>query len=66
MSREPRIDDLRAEARHARERRDLYQAKMYGSRPTTPSRLRELERELAGAEDRLALAVRKAAADDPA
>ena len=60
MSPEPRIDDLRAEARHARERRDLYQAKMYGSRPTTPARLRELERELAGAEDRLRLAQRKA------
>jgi hypothetical protein len=62
MSPEPRIDDLRAEARHARERRDLYQAKMYGSRPTTPARMRELERELAGAEDRLHLAQRKAAA----
>jgi hypothetical protein len=63
MPREPRIDDLRAEVRHARERRDLYQAKMYGSRPTTPTRMRELERELAGAEDRLRVAQRKAAAD---
>jgi predicted nucleic acid-binding Zn-ribbon protein len=59
---EERIDDLKAEARHARERRDLYQAKMYGSRPTTPGRMRELERELAGAEDRLHLAERRAAA----
>jgi hypothetical protein len=62
MSPDPRIDELRAEARHARERRDLYQAKMYGSRPTTAVRMRELERELAGAEDRLHLAQRQAAA----
>jgi predicted nucleic acid-binding Zn-ribbon protein len=59
---EERIDDLRAQARHARERRDLYQAKMYGSRPTTPVRMRELERELASAEDRLHHAERQAAA----
>jgi hypothetical protein len=57
-----RIDDLKAAAQHARVRRDLYQAKMYGSRPTTPGRMRELERELAGAEDRLHLAERRAAA----
>jgi uncharacterized membrane protein YccC len=56
-----RIDDLKAAARHARERRDLYQAKMYGSRPTTATRMRELERELALAEDRLRLAQRAAA-----
>jgi predicted nucleic acid-binding Zn-ribbon protein len=56
-----RIDDLRAAVQHARQRRDLYQAKMYGLRPTTPVRMRELERELAAAEDRLALAERQAA-----
>jgi hypothetical protein len=61
-----RIDDLKAAARHARERRDLYQAKMYGSRPTTATRMRELERELALAEDRLRLAQRAAAAAEPA
>jgi len=37
-----RIDDLRAEARYRRERLDLYRAKMYGQRPTTLTRLREL------------------------
>jgi hypothetical protein len=47
------IEELRAEARYARERRDLYRAKMYGSRPTTPTRMRELERILEGAEGRL-------------
>ena len=54
--RAPRIEDLRAEARYARERRDLYRAKMYGSGLTTPQRLAELERVLAGAVDRLRLA----------
>jgi hypothetical protein len=48
-----RIEDLRAEARYARERYDLYRAKMYGLRPTTISRLRELERMREGADARL-------------
>jgi hypothetical protein len=47
------IADLRAEARHARERYDLYRAKMYGSRPTSMTRLRELERVSAAADARL-------------
>jgi hypothetical protein len=38
------IEDLRAQARHHRMRLDLYRAKMYGLRPTTMTRLRELER----------------------
>ncbi|HEV7752697.1 MAG TPA: hypothetical protein VGO71_14230 [Baekduia sp.] len=60
MASAPRLDDLRAEVRHLRERRDLYQAKMYGSRPTSMTRMRELERELAGAEERLQFAERQA------
>jgi hypothetical protein len=40
----PRIEDLEAEARHHRERLDLYRAKMYGQRPTTMTQLRKLER----------------------
>src|SRR3954453_5778268 len=44
MAESPRIEDLRAQARHHRERLDLYRAKMYGLRPTTMTRLRELER----------------------
>jgi hypothetical protein len=39
-----RTEELLAEARHARERRDLYRARVYGPRPTSPARLRELER----------------------
>jgi len=50
------LDELEAGARYARERLDLYKAKVYGSRPTSPSRLRELERVCAAAEGRLLLA----------
>ena len=38
------LDDLRAATRHARERYQLYEAKAYGPRPTSPARLRELQR----------------------
>ena len=48
-----RIDDLEAEARYARQRLDLYRAKTYGPRPTSPTRMRELERTAEGAEERL-------------
>jgi hypothetical protein len=47
-----RLEDLRAAARYHRERYDLYRAKMYGGRPTSPARLRELERAHRGAEAR--------------
>jgi hypothetical protein len=53
MSGSDRIEELRAEARYARERYDLYRAKMYGLRPTTITRLRELERIWHGANARL-------------
>jgi hypothetical protein len=53
MAGSPRVGDLRAEARYNRERLDLYRAKMYGPRPTTMTRLRELERVHRGAEARL-------------
>jgi hypothetical protein len=48
-----RIEELAAEARYARQRADLYRAKTYGSRPTSPARMRELERVAEGAEERL-------------
>lgn len=48
-----RLEDLAAEARYARERADLYRAKTYGSRPTSPARMRELERAAEAAEERL-------------
>jgi hypothetical protein len=53
MTGAPRIQDLRAQARYHRERLDLYRAKMYGLRPTTMTRLRELERIDRDAEARL-------------
>lgn len=54
------------QARYARERYDLYKAKAYGSRPTSATRMRELERECARAEAALRFAeaeARRAAAD---
>jgi hypothetical protein len=48
-----RIDELRVLARFARQRRDLYRAKSYGPRPSSDTRLRELERECERAEERL-------------
>ena len=57
-----RIDELRAEVAYARQRRDLYRAKSYGERPTSPQRMRELERVLQAAEERLAHAQRNAGA----
>ena len=43
-----------AEARYARERYDLYKARVYGgARPTSLARLRELERATESAESRL-------------
>ena len=66
MSAPDRIEILEAEARYARERHDLYRAKMYGGRPTTMSRLRELERIHRGAEARLRAAKLERAAPPPA
>ena len=53
MAGSAQLEDLRAEARYHRERYDLYRAKMYGGRPTTMGRLRELERVKQGAEARV-------------
>jgi hypothetical protein len=50
---EDRLDQLRAQVAYSRQRRDLYHAKMFGSRPTDPQRMRELDRELEQAEERL-------------
>ena len=47
------LDDLREKAKYARERYQLYKAKAYGQRPTSPARLRELQRAYEQAEARL-------------
>jgi hypothetical protein len=53
MAGSPPIKELEAEARYHRARYELYKAKMYGQRPTTLGRLRELERAHEAAEARL-------------
>jgi hypothetical protein len=65
MAGSPSIEELLAEARYHRHRYDLYKAKMYGSRPTTMRRLRELERAAHGAEMRLRRAQHEGAPHDP-
>ena len=58
----PEVERLEAEARFHRERYDLYRAKAYGPRATSPVRLRELQRASAAAEARLR-AARQVATD---
>jgi hypothetical protein len=53
MTDSPHVADLRADARYARERYDLYRAKVYGPRATSMTRLRELERIHKAADARL-------------
>lgn len=62
MAGEPaRIEELRAIARHDRQRLDLYRARGYGLRPVDPARLRELDRAVEASAARL----RHALADRP-
>lgn len=53
-----RIEELRAELAYLRQKRDLYRAKSYGPRQTSPERMRELDRAVARLEERLANAQR--------
>jgi hypothetical protein len=53
-----RLEELRAQARYHRERYELYRARVYGSRPTRPARLRELQRAHEFAAARLTRATR--------
>ena len=53
------IDDLKLDARYHRDRRDVYRAKMYGPRPASLARLKELERACALSESRLRRAERE-------
>ena len=45
-----RLAELRAQARYARQRYDLYKARAYGPHLTSPARMRQLERECTAAE----------------
>ncbi|HTD08045.1 MAG TPA: hypothetical protein VK680_04055 [Solirubrobacteraceae bacterium] len=51
-----RLNDLKAEARYARERYQLYKAKSFGQHITSPARLSELQRTYEQAEARLSAA----------
>ncbi len=57
-----RLEELRAEAAHRRRKVDLYAARSYGPRPTSPTRMRELVREADAAEARLAAALARSRA----
>ena len=50
------LEDLRTQAQYARERYQLYKAKAYGQRPTSPARLRELRHAYEQARERLSFA----------
>jgi hypothetical protein len=50
------LDDLRAKAKYARERYQLYRAKAYSQQPTSATRLRELQLACEQAEERLSFA----------
>ena len=54
------LENLHAEARHARDRFQLYRARLYGSRAVSLTRLRDLERAYEAAEARLRHAQAKA------
>jgi hypothetical protein len=55
---------LAAEVRYRRERLDLYRARVYSGRPTSPQRLRALQQEDDGAASRLRRS--KSTANEPA
>lgn len=50
---ERRLAEITDQAEHARRRYDLYKARSYSSRPSSPARLRELQRESERAQARL-------------
>jgi hypothetical protein len=55
-----RLQELEAMARYARQRYDLYKARAYGPHLTSPTRMRELERECTRAEATLRFATAEA------
>jgi hypothetical protein len=59
-----RLDELEAQAQYARQRYDLYKAKAYGPRLTSPARMHALEREAARTEASLRFAKAQARGTD--
>jgi hypothetical protein len=60
-----RLAELRAQARYARQRYDLYKARAYGPHLTSPTRMRQLERECTAAEAILRFATAEAERNAP-
>jgi hypothetical protein len=54
----PDLNELEAQARYHRDRLALYRARVVSAKPTSPARLRDLERASAAADARLRHAVR--------
>jgi len=54
-----RLDEMRADADHAQRRYQLYRARAYGPRETSPVQLRKLKRE----SERAASALKRASTD---
>lgn len=52
-ARDSRTEELAAEATYAQERYDLYKARAYGPRMTSPARMRELQKAVELADVRL-------------
>ena len=62
---EPRLEELRAEARYHRDRFALYRARALTGKPTTQTRMNELERAASGAQARLDRATARLAPPAP-
>jgi hypothetical protein len=62
-----RTEELTEVARYTRQKRDLYRARSYSGRATSDTRIRELDRQAAQAEERLQayLAERERTASEP-
>jgi hypothetical protein len=65
MGYEPSLDELQREAGYHRDRLALYKARVLTGRPSTQTRLRELERSAASAKARLDRAVARSQFDAP-
>jgi hypothetical protein len=57
--RRPSVDELKAEVRYRRDRLALYRRRVLTGKPTSPVRLRELERAAVSARDRLRRAIER-------
>ena len=61
MRGDPSLEELRAEAHYRRDRYALYRARALTGRPTTQTRMRELEKAATAAQERLDRATKREA-----